>query len=143
MSQPDAELNRRRWDALSDEYQERHREMLGRAEPRWGMWQVPESELLSLGDLSGLDGLQDRCGAAPWSVLPARQGARPVGMDNSARQLEHARAAGADFPLLHAAAGEAPFPDESFDVVFCDHGAMTFADPDVTVPEVARLLRPD
>jgi SAM-dependent methyltransferase len=143
MSQPDAELNRQRWDALSDEYQERHREMLGRAEPRWGMWQIPESELLILGDVSGLDVLEYGCGAAQWSILLARQGARPVGMDNSARQLEHARAAGADFPLVHAAAGEAPFPDESFDIVFCDHGAMTFADPDVTVPEVARLLRPD
>jgi len=143
MSQPDAELNRRRWDALSDEYQERHREMLGRAEPRWGMWQIPESELLILGDVSGLDVLEYGCGAAQWSILLARQGARPVGMDNSARQLEHARAAGADFPLVHAAAGEAPFPDESFDIVFCDHGAMTFADPEVTVPEVARLLRPE
>ena len=47
-----------------------------------------------------------------------------------------------EFPLVHASAGEAPFPDGSFDVVFCDHGAMTFADPYVTVPEVARLLRP-
>ena len=143
MSQSDAELNRRRWDALSDEYQERHRETLGRAEARWGMWQIPESELLILGDVSGLDVLEYGCGAAQWSILLARQGARPVGMDNSARQLEHARAAGADFPLVHAAAGEAPFPDESFDIVFCDHGAMTFADPDVTVPEVARLLRPE
>ena len=73
-------------------------------------------------------------------------GARPVGMDNSARQLEHARRllgeAGVDFPLVHASAGEAPFADASFDVVFCDHGAMTFPDPDITVPEVARLLRP-
>ena len=29
-----------------------------------------------------------------------------------------------------------------FDIVFCDYGAMTFADPYLTVPEVARLLRP-
>jgi SAM-dependent methyltransferase len=51
-------------------------------------------------------------------------------------------AAGIDFPLVHASAGEAPFDDETFDVVFSDHGAMTFADPYVTVPEAARLLRP-
>ena len=50
--------------------------------------------------------------------------------------------AGVDFPLVHASAGEAPFDDGSFDIVFCDHGAMTFADPYATVPEVARLLRP-
>ena len=45
-------------------------------------------------------------------------------------------------PLV-AASGEAvPLRDASFDVVFCDHGAMSFCDPRVTVPEVARLLRP-
>ena len=69
-----------------------------------------------------------------------------VGLDNSARQLEHARermaAAGVDFPLVHAAAEAVPLPDASFDVVFCDHGAMTFADPLLVVPEVARVLRP-
>jgi SAM-dependent methyltransferase len=35
-----------------------------------------------------------------------------------------------------------PLPDENFDIVFCDYGGMTFADPYATVPEVARLLRP-
>ena len=43
---------------------------------------------------------------------------------------------------MNANAERTPFPDASFDVVFCDHGAMTFADPYLTVPEVARLLRP-
>ena len=36
-----------------------------------------------------------------------------------------------------------PLPDASFDVVFCDHGGMTFGDPYKTVPEAARLLRPN
>ncbi len=30
----------------------------------------------------------------------------------------------------------------SFDLVFCDHGAMTWGDPYRTVPEVSRVLRP-
>ena len=146
MSSPDARRNRAAWDAASDEYQERHREFIGHAEPRWGMWQLPESELQILGDVAGKDVLEYGCGAAQWSILLARAGARPVGLDNSGRQLEHARAlmaeAGVDFPLVHVSAGEAPFDDASFDAVFCDHGAMTFADPYTTVPEVARLLRP-
>ncbi len=50
--------------------------------------------------------------------------------------------AGVDFPLLHASAEAVPLPDASFDIVFCAHGAMNFADPPRTVPEVARLLRP-
>ena len=41
-----------------------------------------------------------------------------------------------------ANATSAPFRDASVDVVFCDHGAMSFCDPYRTVPEVARVLRP-
>ena len=138
--------NRAAWDARADEYQDRHRETLGRPEPRWGMWQIPEAELQILGDVVGKDVLEYGCGAAQWSILLAQQGARPVGLDNSAGQLAHARRlmaeAGVEFPLVHASAGAAPLFDESFDVVFCDHGATTFADPYETVPEAVRLLRP-
>jgi SAM-dependent methyltransferase len=141
-----AEHNRAFWDRQSDEYQERHRDFINRPEPRWGMWQVPEAELQVLGDVAGKDVLELGCGAAQWAVLLAQQGARLVGLDNSERQLEHARermaAAGVDFPLVHAPAESMPFGDASFDVVFCDHGALSFADPLVVVPEVARVLRP-
>ena len=69
-----------------------------------------------------------------------------MGLDLSEEQLNHARRlmaeAGVDFPLVLASAEAVPLPDASFDIVFCDHGAMTFADPYRTVPEVARLLRP-
>jgi SAM-dependent methyltransferase len=99
-----------------------------------------------LGDVAGRDILEYGCGAAQWSIALARLGARPVGLDLSERQLRHARTlmseAGVDFPLVHASAEAVPLQDASFDVVFCDHGAMTFADPYRTVPEVARLLRP-
>jgi SAM-dependent methyltransferase len=138
--------NRAYWDRTSDEYQERHREFIGRAEPRWGIWQIPESELNVLGDVSGKDVLELGCGAAQWSILLAKQGARVVGLDNSERQLEYARElmaeAGVDFPLVHSSAEDVPLPDERFDIVFCDHGAFTFADPYKLLPEAARLLRP-
>ena len=146
MSSSDALRNRAYWDRTSDEYQERNAAFIGRAEPRWGMWQLPESELRVLGDVAGKDVLELGCGAAQWAILLAQRGARMVGLDNSERQLEHARelmaAAGVDFPLVHSGAEQVPLPDASFDVVFCDHGAMTFADPYLVVPEVARLLRP-
>jgi ubiquinone/menaquinone biosynthesis C-methylase UbiE len=146
MTSPDALRNRENWDRRSDEYQERNAEFIGRKdEPRWGMWQLPDSELGILGDVAGKDVLELGCGAAQWSILLAQRGARCVGLDNSARQLEHARelmaAAGVDFPLVHGSADEVPLPAAAFDVVFCDHGAMTFADPYRTVPEAARLLR--
>jgi SAM-dependent methyltransferase len=141
-----SELNRAYWDRQSDEYQGQHREFIGRPEPRWGVWQIPESELQVLGGVAGKDVLELGCGAAQWAILLAQRGARMVGLDNSERQLEHARermaAEGIAFPLVHAAAESIPLPDASFDVVFCDHGALTFADPVLVVPEVARVLRP-
>jgi SAM-dependent methyltransferase len=134
----DFERNRAFWDRESDSYQELHRDHIGRPEPRWGLWQLPESELRILGDVKGKDVLELGCGAAQWSILLARLGARPVGIDNSERQLEHARQAlaiaGLDFPLVHTAAESIPLPDASFDIVFADHGAFTFADPHLTVP---------
>jgi SAM-dependent methyltransferase len=145
MNSSDAARNRVYWDRTSDEYHQRHAEFIGRPEPRWGVWQLPEDELGVLGEVAGKDVLELGCGAAHWSILLARRGARVVGLDNSARQLEHARrrlaAEGLEFPLVHASAEEMPLPDESFDVVFCNHGALSWADPYRVVPEAARLLR--
>ena len=139
--------NRSAWNADADDYQARHGDQLrdsgGMA---WGVTQIPESELQVLGEVAGKDILEFGCGAAQWSIALAQAGARPVGLDLSERQLEHARRlmaeAGVEFPLVHASAESVPLPDASFDVVFCDHGAMTFGDPYRTVPEAARLLRP-
>lgn len=144
---PHADLNRRRWDEISDSYQERHAPQLEESGGKaWGVWQIPESELQILGDVAGLEVLEFGCGAAQWSIALSREGARMTGLDNSARQLEHARRlmgeAGVEFPLVHASAEATGLPGASFDVVFCDFGAMTFADPRLTIPEVARLLRP-
>jgi ubiquinone/menaquinone biosynthesis C-methylase UbiE len=143
---PFAARNRAAWDAYADEYQADHGASLTATGMAWGTAHVPEAEIRVLGDVEGRDILELGCGAAQWSIALARAGARPVGLDNSGRQLEHARRlmaeAGVDFPLVHASAEAVPLPDASFDIVFCDHGAMTFADPYRTVPEAARLLRP-
>ena len=143
---PHARRNRELWDRQSDEYQERHGEFIGRPEPRWGIWQLPEDELGVLGDVDGKDVLELGCGAAQWAILLSRRGASMVGLDNSARQLEHARTAmataGVEFPLVHASAEDVPLPDRAFDLVVCDHGAFGWADPLLVVPEAARLLRP-
>jgi SAM-dependent methyltransferase len=50
--------------------------------------------------------------------------------------------AGVSFPLVEASAEAVPLPEASFDIVFCDWGAMTFTDPHRSVPEASRLLRP-
>ena len=141
-----AATNRADWNSLSDTYQKEHGPQLTASGGlAWGVWQIPEAELQLLGEVAGKDILELGCGAAQWSIALAKKGARPVGLDLSERQLEHARRlmaeAGVDFPLVHASAEAVPLPDSSFDIVFCDYGAMTFSDPYLTVPEAARLLR--
>ncbi len=68
-----------------------------------------------------------------------------MGLDNSPVRIERAvaanEAAGVEFPLHAASAESTPFADASFDIVMCDWGAMSFADPFVVVPEVARIMR--
>lgn len=141
-----ASANRKNWNIDSDTYQSDHGSSLSVAGGlAWGVWRVPEAELQLLGEVRDRDILELGCGAAQWSIALAKAGARPVGLDISEKQLEHARklmqAADVDFPLVQASAEAVPLPDGSFDIVFCDYGAMTFCDPYVTVPEVSRLLR--
>ncbi len=139
--------NRRFWDDESDEYQRLHGPQLNRWDhPAWGTWAVPEERLGVLGDVEGKDVLEFGCGGGQWSIALRRRSARVVGMDLSLAQLGHATdlstKAGTPLPLVAADAEHAPFADASFDIVFCDHGALTFADPFRAVPEAARLLRP-
>lgn len=133
------------WDRTSDDYQRTHAEQLNKKALAWGVWAIPEAELHILGDVAGKDILEFGCGGAQWSIFLAKLGARPVALDLSEAQLDHARRlmreSGVDFPLVHASAESVPLPDASFDIVFCDHGAMSFSDPHRTVPEAARLLR--
>ena len=139
------ERNRRAWDAASDAYQAQHAAQLQRNPMAWGVWSLPESELQLLGDVAGRDILEYGCGAAAWSIALAQRGARVTGLDNSAQQLSHASraaaAAAVTVAFVHAPGEATPFAAASFDLVFCDHGAMSFAPPERTVPEVARLLR--
>ena len=139
------EINRAWWDKQSDEYQRAHGEQLSSDPRSWGVWGVHEDELNILGDVAGLDVLELGCGGAQWSLELARRGGRVVGLDLSWRQLFHASHAARGLDLsarvVHGSAEELPFGSSHFDLVFCDHGAMTFARPRSTVPEAARVLR--
>ncbi len=138
--------NRAFWDRDADDYQALHGAVLDDAPRAWGVWRIPDEDVGALGDVRGLDVLELGCGAAQWSIALARTGARVIALDLSGGQLRHARdaagKAGARFPLLLASGEAVPLRDESMDVVFCDHGAMSFCDPDRSLAEAARLLRP-
>jgi SAM-dependent methyltransferase len=131
----------------SEEYERRHREVLGgKWSKAWGLWRLPEEELGILGPVKDLDVLELGCGAARWSLALAADGAHAVGFDLSRAQLGHARRERArrrsSLPLVQGNAERLPFAGARFDLVFCDWGAMTFCDPFRTVPECARILRP-
>jgi ubiquinone/menaquinone biosynthesis C-methylase UbiE len=142
--------NRTAWNATADEYQAMNAgqimEQAFTGDIAWGVWGIPESSLQVLGDVTSKDVLELGCGAAQWSIALARQGASPVGLDLSERQLAHAqrimKEAGVSVPLVHANGERVPFADSSFDLVFADYGAFYWADPYLTLPEAARVLRP-
>jgi SAM-dependent methyltransferase len=134
--------NREAWDAMSARYQQNHGDQLARPLV-WGMFGVPEADLGVLGDVEGTRVLEFGCGGGQWSTFLAAAGARPVGVDLSIAQLASARDFSAGtVPLVNADGEQLPIRDAAFDVVFCDHGVMSWADPYRTVPEAARVLRP-
>lgn len=142
--------NRGWWDRNADEYQNEHGTFLGDDRFVWGPEGLDEIEAGLLGpveSLRGQDVLEIGAGAAQCSRWLAAQGARPVALDLSHRQLQHAlRIAGGDevaFPLVQADAGALPFADGSFDLACSAYGAVPFvADPVKVFREVRRVLRP-
>jgi len=137
----DVRHNRKTWDAASAEYQAAHDEALTRRPLAWGAYRISESELQVLGDVAGKNVLELGCGGAQWSTALTEIGARCVGLDLSGAQLRHARGRRATVALVQASGEQLPFADASFDIVFCDHGAISFCDPSVIIPEAARTLR--
>jgi len=139
--------NRAAWDGWAADYVESGRRNWAATEPSWGIFGVPESELRLLpDDLAGKDVVELGCGTAYVSAWLARRGAKPVGIDNSPKQLETARRFqaefGIEFPLYLGNAEATPFADGSFDVAISEYGAAIWCDPYRWIPEAARLLRP-
>lgn len=139
--------NREHWERESPHYQQRNRAQLNRWDRLgWGVFDVPEDEIHALDDVRGLRALELGCGACQSGIKVAMRGAAVTGLDFSMAQLRHAPAhfdeTGVRVPIVQADGERLPFRDESFELVFCDHGVMGFADPYLTVPEVARVLRP-
>jgi SAM-dependent methyltransferase len=134
--------NRAFWDADAESYQAAHGDELTRTPLAWGAYRVPEAELHVLGDVGGAAVLELGCGGAQWSIALAELGASVVGIDLSQTQLSYARGSAPTLPLVLANGEQLPFVAARFDIVFCDHGALSFCTPDVIVPECARVLRP-
>ncbi len=146
MSRDDVRRNLEHWERASEEYQRTNASQLNRWDRLgWGTWDVPEDEVHALGDVTGLRALELGCGACQFGIKVAMLGANVTGLDFSENQLRQAGPnmdeSGVRFPLVRGSSEELPFADGSFDLVFCDHGATSFTDPHLTIPEAARVLR--
>src|SRR5437762_2517794 len=97
-------VNRAHWNEQAREYTAAGRRHWAEADPSWGIWGIPESDLHLLPDVAGLDTIELGCGTGYVSAWLARRGARPVGLDNSPAQLATAaqlqREFGRPFPLV-------------------------------------------
>src|SRR5947209_3201355 len=111
--------NREAWDVWAEDYAEPGRRQWA-ADPSWGIWGIPESDVHILPDVAGRDTIELGCGTGYISSWLARRGARPVGIDNSEAQLATARALQEEhrihFSLIHGNAEHVPLPDASFDL---------------------------
>jgi len=143
--------NRREWDGYADEYQATHGAFLRDAGFVWCPEGVDEAEARLLGDVEGRAVLEIGCGAAQCARWLLGQGARPVGLDLSERQLQHSRRIdeqsgpepGRGVPVVAGTATDLPFRDAAFDIVFSAFGALQFVqDAGRAVAEAARVLRP-
>ncbi len=139
--------NREAWDRFAADYVESGRRNWTSDDVTWGIFDMPESRIGMLpGDLAGMDTIELGCGTGYVSAWLARRGARPVGIDNSPKQLETARRFqaefGIEFPLHLGDAESTPFPDASFDFAISEYGAAIWCDPYRWIPEAARILRP-
>jgi len=147
-----AELNRDDWNRETARYQERHRDNLIGGNGLWGpVFGVPgERELQILGEVAGKDVLELGCGGGQWAVRLARQGARVIGQDISDNQIQYARRFAAMSGITSPGQAEfcqgnaedlSEWPNETFDIVFSNFGAVGFVDIERCFAEVGRVLK--
>jgi len=84
-------LNRASWDRAAAEYVGPGERAWATDEPAWGIFGVPEAEVgFFRTELADKDVIELGCCTGYVSAWIARRGGRPVGIDNSPRQLEAA-----------------------------------------------------
>jgi len=138
---------RQHWDDSADEYQHDHGRFLGDADFCWGPEGLRESQAQLLAPVHGRRVLEIGGGAAQCSRWLLAQGARPLALDISMRQLQHSRridhAHGVHVPVTQADATALPIADSCIDIVCSAFGAIPFvADSAAVMREIARVLRP-
>ncbi len=82
------------------------------------------------------------CGTGDLAVEDERRGGRVVALDFSERMLERARKKSGAIEWVQGDALALPFEDDAFDAATVGFGVRNFADLEVGLRELARVLRP-
>jgi len=97
-------------------------------------------------ELKGLRVLDVGCGGGLLAERFSRTGAQVTGMDPSGPSLEaaraHAREQGLEIDYRQGVAEELPFPDGTFDLVYCCDTLEHVTSTDRAVGEAVRVLKP-
>jgi SAM-dependent methyltransferase len=142
------DTNRAAWTRKNSEHTDaRASANWAQKEISWGIWSVAESTLAVLPDVAGRDVIELGCGTAYFGAWLKRRGARRVvGVDITPAQLATARRVneetGLGLEFIEANAESVPLPPASFDLAVSEYGASIWCDPQLWIPEAARLLRP-
>jgi ubiquinone/menaquinone biosynthesis C-methylase UbiE len=91
----------------------------------------PEQQILEVG-----------CGTGHWLEVLHARGLHVSGLDFSSRMLARARARLPSISLVRGQAERLPWPDESFDRVFCINAIHHFVDKPAFLAEALQTLRP-
>lgn len=89
----------------------------------------------------GFNVLDVACGAGYLAAAAARRGARSVGADFSAAQVQLAKELTPEADFVEADAADLPFSTDSFDAVVMGFGANHLPDPEAAFAEALRVLR--
>jgi SAM-dependent methyltransferase len=144
---PYLEINRDAWTRANTEYTGPvSRSKWQQDAITWGVWSVPESSLHMLPDVAGKDVIELGCGTGYFGAWLKKRGARRVlGIDVTPAQLATARHLNDEFQLgmefIEANAEALPLPDGQFDVAVSEYGASIWCNPELWIPEAARVLR--
>jgi 2-polyprenyl-6-hydroxyphenyl methylase/3-demethylubiquinone-9 3-methyltransferase len=94
----------------------------------------------------GKSALDIGCGGGLLAEEFARLGCKVTGIDPSERSLQtaraHAKQSGLDIECRVGFGEDLPFPDSSFDIVYCCDVLEHVSDLDRVIAETARVLRP-
>ncbi|MFX0113209.1 MAG: class I SAM-dependent methyltransferase [Candidatus Hodarchaeota archaeon] len=140
-------LNRKSWNRLSEYYQQHN--LISLSDVHYGPFAPGEREEQLLGDIQGKKVLELGCGGGQNAIVLAKWGAsRVCGVDQSAKQLEHARslarqenvAERTEFLEANVESIQ-QLEDETFDLIISSHALNYVEDLQAVFRECKRLLR--